>query len=256
MKNTFPKGWIEIKPKITEKEIALAVRDLPKNEAPGPDKIPNEIYRGRPSCHEKLAELFTAMLERAYIPQEIKHFYVAPLDKTGKDPSLCAHKRPIALLSPLMKLLELVLVRRILPIVGEELSPDQYASQHLRSTDTLISDLDRFASTNRDQGEITYVAGLDIAGAFGGVSYDRLVDALLRGGVQPVLVRFIGIWLVMRVFKARLTTMWGSVRSGDFCQTRGVPQGGALSPFMWIIYINKLAEEARQNMYRSSPTGT
>ena len=143
-----PKGPMELSPAINQREIRLAVRDIPKNKAAGPDLFPAEMYVHCPSMHRGLAELFTSMVEQNHIPKRLRHFFIAPLGKAGKDPVKCASKRPIALLSPLIKLLELVLARRILLFVGGRISSSQYAYRRTRSSEILLSDLDRFVSLN------------------------------------------------------------------------------------------------------------
>ena len=120
-------GYLTLEPAININESILATKDIPKNKAAGPDLLPAEVYARCTETHRSIAMLFNSMLEHNYIPKAVRHFFIIPLDKQGKDPTKLANKRPIALLSPLMKLLELVLVRRIIPIVETGLSEDQYA---------------------------------------------------------------------------------------------------------------------------------
>ena len=141
-----PGGKLKLTPAIQEREIRLAVKDIPRNRAAGPALFPAEMYIRCPSMHKGIAALFTSIVENNRIPRKLRHFYVVPLDKAGKDPKLCANKRPIALLSPLVKLLEMVLVRRMMPFVEHRISCSQYAYQRARSTEILLADLDRFVT--------------------------------------------------------------------------------------------------------------
>ena len=84
--------------------MQIAVRDLPGDEAPGPDMIPNELYQNCPAAHALLANLFNNMTQRVYVPKEARLLYAIPLGRPGKGPAGCANSRPIALLSPLAKL--------------------------------------------------------------------------------------------------------------------------------------------------------
>ena len=65
-----------------------------------------------------------------------------------------------------MKLLELVPVRRMMPVLERRLAEEQYAYQRARSTELLLADLDRIDPTSRRGGWTTYMVGLLIAGAF------------------------------------------------------------------------------------------
>ena len=224
------KGVLQLDPPITTEEVGLAAKDLPGKKAVGPDEIPAEIYKHCPEIHGMLAELFTGMLERNQIPSLLRRFYVVPLDKPGKDPNSCDGKRPIALLSPLMKLLEMILVRRMLPMLEETLSGGQYAYQQGRSTELLLGDLDAFVEDSMTRGWHTYMVGLDIQGAFDSASLVQLVRTLREYSIPAVLVRFIGTWLTRRSFRVKLGTLKGVIYSRPREPSRGVPQGGVLSP--------------------------
>ena len=74
-----------------------------------------EIYRNCVSLHKATAACFAAMAERNHIPVGLRSRYIGPVGEAGKDPSSCANRRPIALLSRLIKLMKLALVRRMTP---------------------------------------------------------------------------------------------------------------------------------------------
>ena len=95
----------------------------------GPDEFPAEFYKHCPALREILEGMHNGMLAYNHIPELLRRFYVAPLDKPGKDPTECSNRRPIAVLRPLMKLLELALARRMLPGLEGKLSEGQYAYQ-------------------------------------------------------------------------------------------------------------------------------
>ena len=53
---------MRLTPSINAKEIELAVRGIPTNEAPGADLLPAEMYVKCPSVHDGLAGLCTSMV--------------------------------------------------------------------------------------------------------------------------------------------------------------------------------------------------
>ena len=65
-----------------------------------------------------------------------------------------------------MSMLDLVLVRRILPLLEGYLTADQYADKRARSRDILLVDLGNFATQNEAANRTVYVVGLDKAAAF------------------------------------------------------------------------------------------
>ena len=122
--------------------------------------------------------------------------------------------------------MELILVRRILPVVEGGLPEYQYAYQRLRSTEITPSDLDRFASTDRARGNFVYVVGLDVAGAFDSASLTKLTETLRYNRAPELLTRFIGTWLTNRVFRVRLATPVGTAFSEYHYPSMGGPAGG------------------------------
>ena len=91
----------------------------------------------------------------------------------------------------MMKLLELILVRRLMPKLEGKLAEEQYAYQKARSTELLLADLDRFVRQGRQAGRTTYMVGMDVAGAFDSASLPRLVETLRCYGIPEILRRFI-----------------------------------------------------------------
>ena len=142
--------------------------------------------------HKCIAKLFTVMLENNHIRTKLRRFQIVPLDEAGKDPTKGVNKKPQALLSPLLRPLELILVRGILPHVEKKISRSQYAYQKARSAEVLVSDPGRFATGNIRAGTTTYVVGLDVAGAFDRTSLEKLREALLYYGVPGPIYRLVG----------------------------------------------------------------
>ena len=130
----------------------MAVGDLPRNEAPGSDLVPNEVYTNCPALIKDLTKLFNGMIRRAQVPCRDRRFFIVPSDKPGRGAVKSANK------CPLIKLSEFILVQRFLPLVSEVLLPDQYAQRNRGSTETLLSDLDPFASEEGNRG-LAYIRG-------------------------------------------------------------------------------------------------
>ena len=115
----------------------------------------------------------------------------------------------------------------------------------------MLSDLDRLASESKSRKRYTFVVGLDAAGAFDSASLSRLIETLLRYRVPTQITRLIGTWLTSRTFRVRLATPIGTVFSAHRNPSRGVPQGGVLSPLLWILRVNRIAKYTRSQMKRA-----
>ena len=127
----------------------------------------------------------------------------------------------------------------------------RYAYQQGRSTELLLADSDRSVAGSRRQGCFTYVVGLDIQGAFDSAALTQLVDTLedynIPGAIMAHLAsRFIGNWLTRRNFRIKSGTTCGVVHSEPRIPSRGVPQGGLLSPQLWILHVNNVISRTRE----------
>ena len=177
-------------------------------------------------------------------PRELARSYVVPSDTVETNSTRCESKRPIALLGPLMKLLEMALVRRMLPMLEGRLTGRLDAAQPGRSTENLLGDLDAFVERNTSDGFAAYEVGLDIEGAYDSVELPRRVETLGGYAIPEILVRFIGHWLARGHFRTKLGTQGGVVLSRPRRPTRGAPQGGALSPLLSILRIYEVVFES------------
>ena len=85
-------------------------------------------------------------------------------------PSRRPDKRPISLSIPTMELLELTIARRTLPISRGFLLGNRYAYVRAYNAKILCGYTDISSAGESLAGDVTYVAGLYIAGVLGGAS--------------------------------------------------------------------------------------
>ena len=88
-------------------------------------------------------------------------------------------------------------------------------------------------------GDHIYVASLDIKGAFDTVPHEGLSNTLQRIDMDPHCRRFVDNWIGSRRFRVRLLTPMGKTLSTPREITRGLPQGGILSPLLWVLHFSR-----------------
>ena len=120
------------------------------------------------------------------------------------------------------------------------LRPPQYAYRRARGADMHLSVLTGFASEHLAANRFVYVASLDVEGAFDTVPHHELIDALMWAGVGRYIVRFLEAWLKGRRFRVRLDGPEGRCVSAPKGITRGLPQGGVISPLLWLLHFNRV----------------
>ena len=92
------------------------------------------------------------------------------------------------------------------------------------------------------EGRFVYVASLDIYGAFDTAPHEELVATMRRMGMDWFIARFLEKWLTRRGFRVRLITTKGRFLSRPRDISRGLPQGGVISPFLWIMHFDRFFE--------------
>ena len=87
---------------------------------------------------------------------------------------------------------------------------------------------------NRNSGNISLAAFIDIKKAFDSVNYSILLKKLEQYGVRNRCLTLIENYLSCR----QQCTIANNVRSGVVPLTCGVPQGSILGPLFFLLYIN------------------
>ena len=188
--------------------------------------------------------LFRASLALNYIPQTWRKVRAVFIPKPGRtsytDPK---DYRPISLSSFLLKWIEKLLNRLIRDTVLKvnPLHPLQFAYQAGKSTETahhyLISKIEKAISNK----EVALATFLDIAGAFDNTSFDAIMVAANKRGVDSTCVRWIHSMLRTRQISS---TLFDTERV--VVAERGCPQGGVLSPLLWCLVVDEILDSLNQ----------
>ena len=232
---------------VTRMEVQKAVDSLTKGKAPGPDEIPAEVYKRLPSLVPHLTVLANAIYCRGRIPKALRRVHVILLNKPGKDPKTPANRRPISLISTAMKLMESIVYRRLLPLVEPKLHPGQYAYRRARGAEHHLSSLMDLVQRTLLRGHFAYVVSFDVAGAFDTVSHAGLMSVIRAFNVDPYPCRFLQNWIGGRLFEVKYKSPHGTYYGPPTPIRAGLPQGGVLSPLLWLMYFNGLPEELRRS---------
>lgn len=91
-----------------------------------------------------------------------------------------------------------------------------------------------------NRGAWCYLASFDIAGALDNAPQRQLMQALFRMGVDLHSRGTIRHWLGQRTFQVKLTAHDRSCYGKPYSVTKGLPQGGVLSPVLWPAFFNQI----------------
>ena len=155
-----------------------AIRDSKKSKALGPDKIaPIHLHHIGPIALTYLTELINRSVRSANIPNIWKIGRVIPLHKPGKPADEAKSFRPIALLSPIAKIIEKLLLNDFWNIPLKE---HQHGFRPQRSTTTALNVITHNIKEGLNKAKPchrTLLVALDLTAAFDTVDH----GILLRG---------------------------------------------------------------------------
>ena len=241
----YPPPKFKFRP-ITNHQVAAAIGALKAFKAPGPDGIPNEVYK---HCADlltpRLGQLFRATFELDYYPEQWKISDTVVLKKPGKtDYTVAKAWRPIALLSCMSKILSRC-VADVLVYEAERLSllaNFQFGGRAGRTTTDSIHLVTKTVKDAWRKGHVASVVFLDIKSAFPAASPHRLIHNLRMRGVPSEYTD----WLAGKLSGRRTRLRFDDHTSTPFAILNGIDQGCPLSVILYAFYNSDLIDSARK----------
>ena len=184
-----------------------------------------------------LHHIVTLSLMQGKFPSAWKRSKVIPLHKKGSTLE-CGNYRPVAILSPLSKVLEKIVYQQIYEYFTNNKIFDQslHGYRGNRSTQTaLITMYDRWVRA-ACQGQISGAVLLDLSAAFDLVDHTLLLKKLQIYGVNQEFLHWIESYLTDRT-----QAVWIDHAFSGYLECNvGVPQGSNLGPLFFLVYFNDL----------------
>jgi hypothetical protein len=235
-------------PPATPLTVKRIIGQTPLHTAPGPDTITGPLLHAA-ARSGKFCEALTHLVNFCYAfhvwPTSWRQDLKLPLLKRGKDPSLPASYRPIALTNILARQVERLLRPILEAKVEPLLSRWQHGFRKKRSTQQCVYYLlqriqDAVSRRTPRATAVPYpVVFLDIISAFDTVPHELLLVKLHRSGIQGDLLHFIRAFLSNRTFRVISSTAVSDATPA----TAGTPQGAVLSVLLFAFYINDMVPD-------------
>ncbi len=223
---------------ITLEKVKSAIGGFGSFKAAGPDELsPIVLQNLTKDILQRYVEMYRASLILGYIPSVWRKAKVVFIPKAGKAKYDDVKAfRPITLSSFQLKTLEKLILWRI---NGHTLSTNpqskyQHAFRKNYSTDTALSVVVDKAEQGLLNKEFTLAVFLDIKGAFDNVKQSYVLQSMRNKGIESQICSWYNSYLSHRV-----SCISHEGKAVTFQHTRGVPQGGQMSPLTFALCLDK-----------------
>ena len=224
--------------RVTVGEVEEALKIMKPKRAVGPDGVPQYIYK---ACGEfliaPLTHVFNLAICTSTFPYDWTITAITPVPKTTNTTNIADH-RPITSMPIANKIFEKVIFRQLYPQVHRLIAEQQHGFVRNRTVETNLLEFTHYICETLDkksqnQVDVVYT---DLQKAFDKVNHEMLLRKLLEWGFSMDTVLLLGSYFR----QSRQYVVFNGLRSGTFRCTTGVPQGGNLAPFLFVIYVNEI----------------
>ena len=224
---------------ITPDRLKACIASFKPGKGAGPDGLQPAVFQHLgPKALQRLANLYKASYLFGVQPEHFKMVRVIFIPKPGRpDYSVAKAHRPISLMNFIMKIMEKFLLwhHEDTILIKDPLEDEQHGFIKAKSCDSAITIIVSHAEYALSRGEYCVLALLDVEGAFDNATYRSMLEPLRQKGTPENFISWIQDFLQCR--KSSISVK-GINRT--IYHTRGTPQGGCSSPYLWACVINEL----------------
>ena len=208
----------------------------PKMVKSGNHDIPLKIWK---EISNVIAVPLTTIVNKSYasgiFPSLLKHAKIVPVYKSG-DKKDVRNYRPISILHNLSKVFEKIFLAKLVSFLSkfDLLSNVQFGFRKRHSTKDAILKALCIIDDIKKNKNIPVVVFVDLSKAFDCVSHTLLIQKLYHLGIRGIPLKWITSFISHRTSETILDEKYSTTSE----ITRGVPQGGILSPLLYTLFIN------------------
>ena len=233
---------IDVTAYINEQKVISSLMSFGPHKAAGPDGLkPLVLQNLTYEIIQYITNLYQMAVRYGYTPTVWRSMRVTFIPKEGKkDYGVAKAYRPITLSNFILKGLERVLQWYINDEIIKEPLYAQHAYTVGRSCDTAVSEVVDFLEKNTYRKQHVLAVSLDCTGAFDRIMFES-ADMAMKAKQIPSSIRA----LYMNILKSRKVEAELQGEKISRTPKRGSPQGGVLSPLIWILIMDEILTSFR-----------
>ena len=223
---------------VTVETVCKLLKKLKSSKSTSVDELDSYAVKISADIIAKpLHHIITLSIMQSKFPSSWKYSKLIPLHK--KESKLeRKNYRPVAILSPLSKILEKVVYLQLYEYLtaNKLFHPNLHGYRQNRSTQTaLLQMYDRWIRAAA-AGQVSGVILIDLSAAFDLVDSDLLIKKLKIYGIDDEMLLWIKSYLTERHQAVWIDHVYSEFRSHSI----GVPQGSNLGPLFFLIFYSDL----------------
>jgi len=234
---------IILKP-INDYELTTIIENLKYTKSKSLDNLEMSFFK-RYSKYliEPLKYIINTSFKQKSFPDIIKRTKIIPIYKAGDHNNLNNY-RPIAIASPISKILETAFLSRLETFLdtNEIIDENQFGFRKKCGTEDAIAKTIDLIYNKMNAGKKVIATFIDLSKAFDCVNHSILLEKLNKIGIGKDAEEWISSYLKDRIIQVKIKDEISDPRTINI----GVPQGSILGPKLFLLYINDIYNHCLQ----------
>ncbi|XP_057747786.1 uncharacterized protein LOC130966983 [Arachis stenosperma] len=241
--NQFPRlqdrDYEEIAREVTNEEIKNAVFSMGSWKAPGSDGLPAKFYQ---QAWDVVATSLTTWVKGVFSEPnniaEVNKTLIALIPKIPS-PENFGHFRPISLCNVCYKFVTKIIASRLKKFMPTLISNTQssFVPGRVSADNILVAQEVVHTMRNKKHGKGFMAIKIDFEKAYDRLNWAFIMDTLKDAGIPDNIIKVIS-YCISTTF---MNILWNGSPSETFRPTRGIRQGDPLSPYIFVLCIERLS---------------